>query len=165
MKDRGTRNLAILVVSVGAGLCTFYGFLVYRARRWSPRWAISPTQQVSHAVPQRVSPLDEDSPAARGRRLYREAQCGVCHGVNGEGGVKNPNADTGGMVPALQDLGAVLSWDQFQLRMGEVITKGAQTGKADPHQPAPPLDMPSWGHALSEQELDDLLHYLFSLKG
>lgn len=165
MKEGGLHNLAILVASGAAGIFSFYGFLAYRARLWSPRWAISPTQKTNPpSVSSRASPK-EDSPIHRGRSLYRQAHCGVCHGPGGEGGVKNPNADNGGSIPGFIDLAQVLGWEDFRDRLKEEIKKGAQTGKMDKAKPGPPLNMPPWKNEFSDSQLEDLLRYLYSLKG
>jgi cytochrome c553 len=162
MKDRGVRNLAILVISVGVGLFSFYGFIGYRTRLWSPRWAISPTKKAYPVVninPGTSQP-EADSPVERGRLLYQELRCGVCHGPNGEGGVKNPNSDPDGTVPNLFDLADAFTWNDLK----DKLLKGAHSAKLEEDKPEPPLEMPSWEKVLSDQEMEELTHYLFSLK-
>ncbi|MBI4055542.1 MAG: cytochrome c [Elusimicrobia bacterium] len=160
MKDRGSLNLVVLVLSVWAGLFLFYGFLAYRARLWSPLWAISPTEKVFAALAEKSRSLDEDSPILKGRLLYREFRCGVCHGPEGEGGVKNPNADPDGVVPNLYDLGDAFTFNDLK----DKIRKGTHPAKLEEKDQEPPLDMPSWEKTLSGGELEDLAQYLFSLK-
>ena len=47
----------------------------------------------------------------------------------------------------------------------EKIRKGVPNEpKLDPDGPAPPLNMPSFGNAISEPKMQDLLIYLYSLK-
>ncbi|MEK7399742.1 MAG: hypothetical protein AAB116_22610, partial [Candidatus Poribacteria bacterium] len=74
MKDRGARYLVILVTFIGVGLFLFFGFIGYRAKLWSPRWAISPTERTysliqtgtSQPVPEERSESEADSPVERG---------------------------------------------------------------------------------------------------
>jgi len=158
MNDHGARNLVLLVASVWALLLGFYGFLAYRARLWSPLWAIEPTTFLTH-FPER--PLREEaSPAERGRQLYRQLRCGVCHGPNGEGGVKNPNADPDQKVPNLFNLSEAFTRKDLK----DKLLKGAHPAKLEEAGPEPPLDMPSWEKALAPEELENLTDYLFSLK-
>ncbi|MBI2069499.1 MAG: cytochrome c [Elusimicrobia bacterium] len=159
MRDKGARNLVFLVVFIGANLFSFYGFLAYRARLWSPLWAIQPTEKEFTSVPG-LAADGEDSPTARGRRLYREFRCAVCHGPSGEGGVKNPNADPDGVIPNLYDLADAFTFSDLK---GKLL-KGAHPAKVEESGPEPILDMPSWKEAFSEDEVDAMAQYLFSLK-
>lgn len=159
MPDRGARNVVILVASLGAVLLCFYGFLAYRAKRWSPLWAISPGRSAYTPIPRRTVLSEEDSLLERGRLLYQQLGCGVCHGPQGEGGVKNPNAP-GGAIPGLYDLAQAYTPKDLK----DKIKKGAQPVKLEENQPEPPLVMPAWENALTEEEMEDLAHYLFSLK-
>ncbi|MBI3291806.1 MAG: cytochrome c [Elusimicrobia bacterium] len=160
MKDRGARRLIILVAAVWSALFGFYGFLAYRARLWSPLWAIQPTRRAYASIPERPP----DSPALaqmrRGRRLYQEMRCGVCHGSEGRGGVKNPNADPDGKVPTLLDLSEAFTRRDLK----DKILKGSRPPPLGESAPEPPLEMPAWRAVLSEDELEDLTAFLFSLK-
>lgn len=167
MKEPGTRNLVILVILIAVGLLSFYGFIGYRTRLWSPRWAITPTEKIYpilHTGTSQSNPANsegnEDSPVEGGRRLYQELRCGLCHGPNGEGGVKNPNSDPDGMVSNLFDLSEAYTWNDLK----DKLMKGAHSAKLEDGKPDPPLDMPSWERTLSDEELEALTHYLFSLK-
>lgn len=162
MKDLGSLKLIGLVLAVWVCLIGFYGFLAYRARLWSPLWVIVPTTQAFAETP-RMIPRDPHSLSIeRGRFLYRSLRCGVCHGPDGEGGVKNPNAeaDPAEVVPNLYDLS-----ESFTLAdMKGKILKGAHTAKAEETGPEPPLDMPAWKEELPDADLEDLARYLFRLK-
>lgn len=160
MKDLVARNLVILFISVWTALFGFYGFLAYRAHLWSPLWAIQPTtKSFTERLPLRPS-SEGTSQIEQGRLAYRELRCGVCHGPNGEGGVKNPNADPDSAVPNLFDLEEAFTWNDLI----EKIRKGAHPAKMEDDKPEPPLDMPAWMDIISEEELESLAHYLFSLK-
>ncbi len=160
MKDAGALGLIVLVAGAWAGIFGFYGFLGWRARLWSPRWAITPTTQAFAAEPAgSESAWDKD--ILRGRRIYRALRCGVCHGPQGRGGVKNPNADPEGMVPNLEDLADAFTRADLK---GKLL-KGGHPAKLDEAEPEPPLDMPSWRKILTAEETEDLAKYLFSIKG
>lgn len=42
-RDRGARNLVVLVAFVWSMVFAFFIFLAIRARMWSPYWAIRPS--------------------------------------------------------------------------------------------------------------------------
>ncbi len=93
-----------------------------------------------------------------GRASYQKYGCAGCHGRDGEGGVKNPNAQ-GNLVPALMYVKEGYTLQELK----EYILKGVIPQKANPELPGPPLFMPSWKGKISDQELNNLAEYLFSL--
>jgi mono/diheme cytochrome c family protein len=111
----------------------------------------------------------EASPAAapltpelqRGLKIYVEFSCAACHGTGGKGGVHNFNAQSGQAVPPLDRVA-----DGYT--KPELITK-IQIGvpvepKLDPNGPVPPLHMPGFKDMLNDDQFNDLVAYLFSLK-
>lgn len=106
MRDQGARKLILVFSSVVLTLLGFYSYLGWRALIWSPAFFIvtadsKPSDPISARESELFSPLP---PAVeRGRRLYLEVGCAVCHGPAGEGGVRNPNyvKET---IPALDTL-------------------------------------------------------------
>lgn len=46
----------------------------------------------------------------------------------------------------------------------DVIRKGSPPGKKDPRGPIPPLEMPTWGHKLSEADINAIIAYLMTLQ-
>jgi mono/diheme cytochrome c family protein len=122
--DVGVRNLWRVCGSVVFLLGAWYGLLIRQALVWTPArfirekplpvwvsvelpaWA-RPGPAATAGAPERPLGL----PAApsrfpnveRGRRLFHTVGCAVCHGVDGTGGVRNPNyvRDT---IPALDRL-------------------------------------------------------------
>jgi mono/diheme cytochrome c family protein len=161
MKNSGSRNLVLLVVSVSSSLLIFYGFLAIRARLWSPLWAIKPTEKVFASSMTGPSPAGEESPVEHGRLLYSEYGCGICHGPHGEGGVKNPNADANPpeTVKNLLDLEDYFTSDDLK----EIIREGVEPAKLDEDKPEPPLVMPAWRDIISEEELENLSLFIFTL--
>ncbi len=100
------------------------------------------------------------SPVERGRFVYQKYGCAMCHGPDGQGGVKNPNAQTGGEIPKLTHVAEGYSVDELKTQ----IRKGLrEIGKADSLGPAPPYRMPDMEGWMSEEELDALVHYLIGL--
>jgi mono/diheme cytochrome c family protein len=97
----------------------------------------------------------------RGLKIYVEFSCAACHGAAGKGGVHNFNAQSGQAVPPLNHVA-----DGYT--KPELIAK-IQTGvpvvtKLDPNGAAPPLHMPGFKDILTDDQLNDLVNYLFSLK-
>ncbi len=52
--------------------------------------------------------------------------------------------------------------NQFR-NVKKLIREGGVAGKKDVHGPQPPLQMPAWGHHLSDPEIDSLLAFILSL--
>lgn len=94
-----------------------------------------------------------------GYTTYREYGCILCHGLNGEGGVKNKNAQTGELIPALTYVAEGYLEREFQVR----VLKGVQdVAKLVPSGDVPPLTMPGW-ERMSDLELDALTKYVWNL--
>jgi mono/diheme cytochrome c family protein len=96
-----------------------------------------------------------------GLKVYDEFSCAACHGPAGKGGVHNFNAQTGQEVPSLIHVA-----DSY--RKADLIAK-IQNGvpvepKLNPSGPVPPLHMPGFKELINEQQMQDLVAYLFSLK-
>jgi mono/diheme cytochrome c family protein len=95
-----------------------------------------------------------------GRAVFEHYGCVGCHGQDGLGGRKNVNAQLGEEVPPLVYVKAY--YDRESLK--ELIRTGRQpVPRADPTRPTPPLYMPPWKERISEEALDQLAEYLFSL--
>jgi cytochrome c553 len=101
-----------------------------------------------------------DVPSAeRGREIFQKIGCYQCHGEDGKGGVRNPNA-VGGLVPAL----TLVSQGYSDAELKNKIRLGVRVvAKADSNGPTPPLFMPTWGKFLTDRQLDDLVAYLKGL--
>ena len=100
------------------------------------------------------------SPAERGRTVFLKYGCAGCHGRDGAGGVPNPNAITGEVVPPL----TLVADGYTKPELKDRIFKGQrEIGSLDPKRPAPPLYMPAWGSMIRDNEYADLVEYLFSL--
>lgn len=96
----------------------------------------------------------------KGRQVYVKFYCGVCHGLSGEGKVKNPNAQTGSEVPGLIYVAEGYTRDELRAKIENGV---AHIEKADTAGAAPPLAMPAWKDKIKSAELEALLDYLISL--
>lgn len=95
----------------------------------------------------------------QGAQLFQRFQCFACHGPQGKGGVKNPNA-VGGEVPALTRVAEGYTVSELKRKIQEGVPK---VDKQDPDGPDPPLFMPAWKGVLDDQQFDSLTAYLLSL--
>ena len=112
-------------------------------------------QKVATAIPSAMSPVE------RGHEVYRKYGCAGCHGVDGKGGVPNPNSKTAELVPDLIRVAEGYTKDELKDR----ILKGQrEINPLDPKLPPPPLYMPAWAGTIADSEVDDLVAYLISLK-
>jgi mono/diheme cytochrome c family protein len=96
----------------------------------------------------------------RGREVFAQSGCANCHGSQGEGGVANPNSETGELVPALVYVREAYTAEELKA----LIQRGVpEIGKLDPDGPPPPLVMPSWEGVINARRLDALVAFLFHL--
>ncbi len=104
------------------------------------------------------------SPVEWGKAVYEKVGCTACHGIGGSGGRHNWNAALGTEVPPLTYVRAYYGSNVEALKA--LIRDGRQPApRGLPNRPRPPLYMPAWKDRISEQELDALVAYLFSLSG
>ncbi len=97
----------------------------------------------------------------RGRVAFQKYGCNACHGLAGQGGIKNINAQTGGEVNGLLRISETYT----QAELVEKIQSGVPTvDKADPTGPEPPLRMPAYRGLITGQDMQDLTAYLMSLR-
>ncbi len=105
------------------------------------------------------SSLEAQPDIQLGYDIYTKYGCILCHGANGEGGIKNKNAQTGEEIPSLIYIAEGYTVSEFKSR----VLNGVQTvAKLDPAGEAPPLVMPGWDN-ISEKEMSDLVKYVWSL--
>jgi cytochrome c553 len=97
----------------------------------------------------------------RGRIVFLKYSCNACHGMAGQGGIKNANAQTGGEVNGLLHVSETYTKEELIER----IRNGVPTvDRADPTAPEPPLKMPPFKDWISGQEMQDLTAYLMSFR-
>jgi mono/diheme cytochrome c family protein len=110
--------------------------------------------KVKDATPVAV-PHDQGAPVA-GAALYQRYGCINCHGPSGLGGVPNPLSEDQAIPPLSgQDFREEFNTDA---KIKQMIRSGSVIGK-------PPItSMPHWGGIIPEEDLDELVAYLKTLK-
>jgi dimethylsulfide dehydrogenase subunit gamma/complex iron-sulfur molybdoenzyme family reductase subunit gamma len=103
-------------------------------------------------------PSEPKTPEEKGGRIFARYGCATCHGPGGTGGVKNRNAQ-GGEVPPIHKVRDGFTEQEVE----QVIRIGRRSVPEDPQAPLPPLRMYSWGQVMDEQEVHDLVKYLWTL--
>ncbi len=98
-------------------------------------------------------------PVKRGSVIFEKAGCVGCHAKGGVGGYPNNNT-VGGKIPTLTFVADGYSKEELKER----IRKGKVPDKANASEPAPLIQMPPWGQVLTEDEMDSLVAYLYSLR-
>ncbi len=101
------------------------------------------------------------TPIERGKLVFKKFGCAGCHGAEGKGGIRNPNAKTGQQVPSLKYVAESYSREELRKR---ILNGQHEIYALDPKKPAPPLFMPAWRGKIAEGELEDLIAYLISLE-
>jgi len=114
----------------------------------------NPTPMVNPAPPISIG-------LAPGLKVFQEYGCIVCHGEGANHGAHNFNAQTGQQVPSL--IHVVDSYTKAEL-ITKIRTGVPVVAKLDPNGPNPPLYMPSFNNLLSDDQMADLISYLYSLK-
>ncbi len=100
-------------------------------------------------------PSDQGS-AVAGSILYVNFGCVNCHGPNGLGGVPNPQSPDKTIPPL--DTAEFRAQFNTPKKITDIIVSGSVLGKH------PIVSMPHWGTILTQQEIDDLIAYLATLK-
>jgi sulfur oxidation c-type cytochrome SoxX len=101
------------------------------------------------------------TPIERGKLVFKKFGCAGCHGAEGKGGIRNPNAKTGQQVPSLKYVAESYSKDELRKR---ILNGQHEIYALDPKKPPPPLFMPAWRGKIAEGELEDLIAFLISLE-
>jgi mono/diheme cytochrome c family protein len=96
----------------------------------------------------------------RGRTVYAEFGCAMCHGADAKGGFANPNSETDSKVPGLTLVAE--GFTRGELRK-KILDGLATVGRADPNGPRPPYRMPGWKGQMSDRQVADVVEYLWSL--
>lgn len=95
----------------------------------------------------------------RGRIVYQKYGCGMCHGNDAKKGIKNRNSQTD-EIPGL--IYVKESYLPKELKM-RILDGVKFIPPKDPKKPLPPYRMPGWKGWMTDQEINDLCEYLFSL--
>ena len=101
----------------------------------------------------------EDAAIEAGKQSFARFGCVGCHGLQLQGGVPNPNSQ-GGEVPSLLHA----SDDYTKDEVIKIIQNGKQPPVENPAKPTPPLYMPSWKNVLTNEDINRIADYLWSLQ-
>ncbi|MBZ5584841.1 MAG: c-type cytochrome [Acidobacteriia bacterium] len=117
-------------------------------------------EDAQQVLAKRGKPLaPEEAALEAGKQSFARFGCVGCHGLNLQGGVPNPNSQ-GGEVPSLLHA----SDDYTKEEVIKIISNGKQPPVADVRKPTPPLYMPAWKKILSEEDINRIADYLWSLQ-
>lgn len=164
----GGPRLVLVTLSVLGGLFCVYGYLTIRSLLWSPSLYIKNyTSEKSKVVISDLASPEENqinyeglSDIEKGRFLFNHRGCIICHGKDAKGGVRNPNSQSGEEIPAL----IYLKEGYTKQELIERIMSGIPViAKKAPDKPEPPINMPSWKDKLTDEEIGNIVEYLFSV--
>jgi len=109
---------------------------------------------------ERPRPLTpQDAAIEAGKQSFARFGCVGCHGLELQGGVPNPNSQ-GGEVPSLLHA----SDDYTKQEVIQIIRNGRVPPLENPAKPAAPLYMPSWKNVLTEEDINRIADYLWSVQ-
>lgn len=96
----------------------------------------------------------------RGRLVYEQYGCGLCHGDDGKSGIANLNSETEEKIPAV----VYVQEGYTKPELRNYLLKGNQKiGKEHAEGPTPPYKMPLGLGRMTRSEAADLAEYLWSL--
>lgn len=95
----------------------------------------------------------------RGELVFKRLACWSCHGEEGRGGVRNPNAAPAEVMPDLRNATNRYSSDELK----SLIAAPRSSQKLDPNGADPPFLCPDYGRVLNDDEYGELYAYLTSL--
>ena len=97
--------------------------------------------------------------ARRGELVFKRFACWSCHGEEGRGGIRNPNAEPDETVAALTR--TALNYDLNKLKI--LLAERRVPKPLDRTLEPPPFFCPDYSEAIMEDELEELYAYLQSL--
>jgi len=132
----------------------------------------TPAQATATEEPEVPAPSNPGGPGqavnlvgdpAAGKQVYA-ADCALCHGPQGAGGVPNPGS-TDGTVPPLNPIDPGLV-DKDYTTFAANVDLFLQHGSA-PEGTNPALSMPAWGDKdlITQQQIADVIAYVIGLNG
>jgi cbb3-type cytochrome oxidase cytochrome c subunit len=112
-------------------------------------------QTILASRPKALSPQDEAIEA--GHQNFIRYGCVGCHGPELQGGLPNPNSQSGQVPPLLH-----LAEDYTQPEVLQIIRNGKMPPVANRAKPTPPLYMPAWKQAMTEEDMTRIVDFLWS---
>lgn len=113
------------------------------------------------AVAPGTAAATETDPVRLGAGLVEHLGCLYCHGLGGREGLENPNAMRK-YVPAWDEEAFIRKYPNSE-GVRDVIREGRFPRK-DPKADGNPIPMPPWGNRVTDQELDAIVAYIWSLR-
>ncbi|OGW00878.1 MAG: hypothetical protein A2Z59_05240 [Nitrospinae bacterium RIFCSPLOWO2_02_39_17] len=164
----GGPRLVLVVFSVLGGLFCVYGYLTIRSLLWSPSFYIKnyDSEKSKVVISDITSPEENQinyeglSDVEKGRFLFNHRGCIICHGKDAKGGVRNPNSQSGEEIPALVYVKEGYTKEELIERIKGGIPVVA---KKDTDKSEPPINMPPWKDKLTDEEIGNIVDYLFSI--
>lgn len=95
----------------------------------------------------------------RGELVFRRLACWSCHGEEGRGGIRHPNAAPVENMPPLLEAANNYTLE----RLKQLMSARRESEKLDPNREAPPFSCPDYSGALTDDEFEDLYAYLVKL--
>ena len=121
---------------------------------------IATKEDARQILDRRPKPLTTEAAMIEaGKHTFSRFGCVGCHGLEVQGGVPNPNSQ-GGEIPSLKHVAD----DYTKIEVAKIIRNGKTPPLADAKKPAPPLYMPSWKLMLTDEEINRIVEYLWSLQ-
>ena len=128
------------------------------ARRWSLSCPSATPEDAQEILAHRGNALTPaDVAIEAGKRDFARFGCAGCHGTELQGGVPNPNAQ-GGEVPSLLHV----SDDYTKDEVIQIIRDGKVPPLDNASGPTPPLYMPSWKKLMSDEDIHQIVEFLWS---
>lgn len=98
-------------------------------------------------------------PADMGAHVFKRFACWGCHGAEGKGGERNPNAAPDELMPALTESTS----NHTEEEMRQLLSGTQRPDKKDPSGEAPPFFCPPYANHMDGIEFRNLYAYLESL--
>lgn len=95
----------------------------------------------------------------RGELIWKRFACWGCHGEDGVGGLRNPNAAPNEEMPSLAEAANKYSEEELRKKLSGLGEQPA----LDPDKPKPPFFCPDYGNVITTSEFSNLYAYLRSL--
>lgn len=95
----------------------------------------------------------------RGELVFRRLACWSCHGEEGSGGVRNPNAAPAENIPDLEQ--AANKYTLAELK--QLVSARRTSAKLDANREPPPFFCPDYSGVLTDDEFEDLYAFLVKL--
>jgi mono/diheme cytochrome c family protein len=122
--------------------------------------AVATAEDGQSILSRRPKPLSPNEAAIEaGKQSFARFGCVGCHGLELQGGVPNPNSQ-GGEVPSLLHA----SQDYAKDEVIAIIRNGKVPPVEDTNKPTPPLYMPAWKGVLTDEDINRIANYLWSLQ-